>query len=214
MTKNPLLLGTAVGLVLAIAACDSSTGPSQSAISQADANQLAADLDDVSANAFGGFVVGPSFSVVPAPGSTNEISVPIPIDRQFTITNACPKGGEVTIAGRTTGTADRATGTLSIETNATRTDAACAFETRAGSIITINGNPNIAYHSTFNFVAWKPSGLQTQTHKGSFTWSRSTGGSGTCDVDLTSVFDPSTHTVTVTGTFCGRTVNVTRTRGG
>ena len=39
-----------------------------------------------------------------------------------------------------------------------------------------------------------------------------TGGSGTCDVDLSSSFDPATHTVTVTGTFCGRTVNVTRTR--
>jgi len=80
-------------------------------------------------------------------------------------------------------------------------------------VLTLNGNPNIAYDGKLNIVNGALSGLQTQTHKGSFKWAR-TGGSGTCDVDLTSSFDPATHTVTVSGTFCGHTVNVTRTRAG
>ena len=115
------------------------------------------------------------------------------------------------LAGSVVGTGDRTTHNLTLEANATRTDTNCAFDTRDG-VLTLNGNPNIAYKGNLNIVNALLSGVQTQTHKGSFTWAR-VGGSGTCDVDLTSSFDPATHTATVTGTFCGHTVNVTRTRG-
>ncbi|MFL5583722.1 MAG: hypothetical protein ACJ78K_02565 [Gemmatimonadaceae bacterium] len=213
MTRNPLLLCSAAALLVGAAACDSSTEPSASRLSQSEAAQLAADIDDASANAFGNFLLGASFSVSTAPGSNSEVTVPTPISREFSFKSNCPRGGDVTIAGSTTGTADRSAGNLSLETNATRTDAACAFEAKDGSIITLTGNPNIAYHSTFNFVAWRPSGLQTQTHNGSFNWTRGTTASGTCGVDLTSVYDPSKRSVTVSGTFCGRNISVTRTRG-
>ena len=197
-------------LVLAIAACSDSTGLSN-AISQEDANQLAADMDAMSALGTNDIGLGPSFSViVDVGGSTAAATAPIPIDNQFTVTKQCPKGGQVVIDGRTTGTGDRTTHSLSLETVATRTDTNCAFETRHG-LLTINGNPNIAFDGKLNIVNGALSGLQTATHKGSFTWAR-TGGSGTCDVDLSSSYDPATHTATVTGTFCGHTVNVTRTR--
>ena len=55
-------------------------------------------------------------------------------------------------------------------------------------------------------------GVRTTTHKGSFSWQRSTGQSGTCAVDMTATFTPATRTYTLNGTFCGHTVNVTRTR--
>ena len=198
------------GLVLAIAACSDSTGVS-TGISQADANQLAADMDATSTLGTTDMGLGASFSVtVDGSGSAASVSAPVPIDNQFTITKQCPKGGQVVIAGRTTGTGDRTTHSLTLETVATRTDTDCAFDTRRG-VLTINGNPNIAFDGKINIVNGALSGLQTATHKGSFKWAR-TGASGTCDVDLTSSFDPATHTVTVTGTFCGRTVNVTRTR--
>ena len=211
MIKQSYLVCSA-GLVLAIAACSDSTGVS-TAISQADANQLAADMDATSTLATTDMGLGASFSVtVDGSGSAASVSGPIPIDNQFTITKQCPKGGQVVIAGRTTGTGDRTTHSLSLETVATRTDTDCAFDTRRG-VLTINGNPNIAFDGKINIVNGALSGLQTATHKGGFKWAR-TGASGTCDVDLTSSFDPATHTVTVTGTFCGRTVNVTRTRSG
>lgn len=199
------------GLLLAIAACDRSTGLS-TGISQADANQLAADMDAVSTLGIADFGLGATFSVsLDGSGASASVSAaPITIDNQFTVTKQCPKGGQVVIAGRATGTGDRTTHSLSLETVATRTDTDCAFQARNG-ILTLNGNPNIAYDGKLNIVNGALSGLQTQTHKGSFKWAR-TGGSGTCDVDLSSSFDPATHTVTVTGTFCGRTVNVTRTR--
>lgn len=211
MIKQTYLVCSA-GLLLAIAACDSSTGLS-GGISQADANQLAADMDAVGTVGESDFALGPSFSISVAPGSGAAASVaaPITINNSFSVTKQCPQGGQVAIAGTTVGTGDRVAHNLTLETNATRTDTNCAFETRDG-VLTLNGNPNIAYKGNLNIVNAALVGLQTQTHKGSFTWAR-TGGSGSCDVDLTSSFDPATRTVTVTGSFCGHTVNVTRTRG-
>ena len=97
---------------------------------------------------------------------------------------------------------------LSVTTTATRTDAACAFNSRGG-VLTINGNPNVALTNTINVVAGKPVGPQTQTHKGSVTWTRGTK-SGTCNIDVTSVFYPTAGTFSVTGTLCSRTLNVSR----
>ena len=213
MLKQSSLVCSAA-LLLAVAACSSdSTGVSANIITQADANQLAGDMDAVSTLGTTDFGLGASFNVnVDGSGASaaQTTSAPFPINTQFTVTRQCPKGGQVAIAGSITGTGDRVAHNLSVEAVATRTDTNCAFETRDG-VLTLNGNPNIAYDGKLNIVAGVLSGLQTQTHKGSFTWAR-TGGSGTCDVDLTSSFDPATHTVTVTGTFCGHTVNVTRTR--
>lgn len=209
--QSYLVCGAA--LLLIVAACDQSTGLS-TGISQADANQLAADMDAISTLGTSDFGLGASFSIgVDASGSSASVNaVPIPINNQFTVTKQCPRGGQVVIAGSVVGSGDRDTHSLTLATNATRTDTNCAFETRDG-VLTLNGNPNIAYEGNLNIVNGALSGLQTQTHTGSFTWAR-TGGSGTCDVDVTSSFDPATHTVTVTGSFCGHTVNVTRTRGG
>jgi hypothetical protein len=210
MLKHSYLVCGA-GLLLAIAACDQTTGLSTE-ITQADANQLALEMDAVATLGESDFGLGPSFSVgVDGSGSSASVSAPIDINNSFTVTKQCPKGGQVAIAGTTVGTGDRATRSLTLEVNATRTDTDCAFQTRNG-VLTLNGNPNVAYKGNLNIVNGALVGLQTQTHKGSFTWAR-TGGSGTCEVDLTSSFDPATHTVTVTGHFCGHIVDVTRTRG-
>jgi hypothetical protein len=217
MLKQSYLLCSAA-LLLGVAACNDSTGVSSS-ISQADANQLASDMDAVSTLGTTDFGLAAFFSVSVDPSgasasvaSASIASTPFPINTQFTVTKQCPRGGQVVIAGGITGTGDRTAHNLSVEAVATRTDTDCAFDTRDG-VLTLNGNPNLAYDGKLNIVNGALSGLQTQTHKGSFKWAR-TGGSGTCDVDLTSSFDPATHTVTVTGTFCGHTVNVTRTRAG
>lgn len=204
--KSSLVFGTAC--VLAIAACSDTTGV-PSTLDQAELNQLAADMDAVatlSPSDFG----GGAFSVNVGETGSAAVSAPVNFDNTFSISKPCPKGGSVALAGRTVGTGDAATHSLNVETTATRTDAACAFESKHG-IVTINGKPNIAYDGKLNIVNGQLSGLQTQTHKGSFTWAR-TGFSGTCNVDLTSSFDPATHTVAVSGDFCGVTVNVTRTR--
>jgi hypothetical protein len=211
MLKQSYLVCSAA-LVLAAAACSDSTGVA-GGISQADANQLAADIDGNSSLGTAEFGLGAVFSVgVDGSGAAATASVPFPINNQFSVTKQCPRGGQVVIDGTIVGTGDRTTHNLTLDANATRTDTNCAFDTRDG-VLTLSGNPNLMYTGHLNIVNGALSGLQTQTHKGSFTWSR-TGGSGTCDVDITSSFDPATHTATVTGTFCGHTVNVTKTRNG
>jgi hypothetical protein len=208
MIKQSYLVCSA--LLLAVVACDQSTGLS-GGISQADANQLAADMDAVSTLGTSDFGIGPSFSLSVGSGGAASVSAPITFDNSFSVTKDCPKGGSVALAGTIAGTGDQTTHSLTVEANATRTDASCAFQTKDG-VLTLSGNPNLTYTGHLKIVNGALSGLQTQTHKGSFTWAR-TGGSGTCDVDITSSFDPATHTVTVSGMFCGHAVNVTRTRG-
>ena len=178
------------GLVLAVAACSSSTDVSTS-LSQSAASKLAADMDALSSSGAADVALGAT--------GTNT----------FTVTKQCPKGGQIALAGTIVRTGDPTTHSLTVDATATRTDTGCAFDTDDG-VLTLTGN--IDYTGHLNIVNGALSGLQTQTHNGSFTWSRP-GGSGTCVVDhLISQYDPTTHTATVTGTVCGKTINVTRTR--
>jgi len=190
-------------LVLAFAACDQSTGPS-TGLSQADANQLAADFDAVSTPRF----TGTSVSVVAGSGAS-VASVPTSFTNTFDVTAPCPKGGQLRLAGTLNGTADATLHSLSLHLVGTRTDTDCAFETRKG-VLKLTGS--LAYDGSLNIVNGALSGVQTQTHEGNFHWARGTE-EGDCVVDLTSTFDPATHTARVTGEFCGMDINVTRTRG-
>ena len=207
ITQFHLVRGAA--LVVALAACSDSTAVSNG-ISRDDANQLAADMDAVAALGTSDVGLGAVFSIGVDPGSAASVSVPVTFDNTFNVTRQCPKGGQVVFDGRVIGSGDRATHSLAVETIATRTDTDCAFRTKRG-LLTVSGNPNLAFDGKLNIVNGALSGVQTATHKGSFTWARAEI-SGTCDVDLSSAYDPATHTATVTGKFCGFDVNVTRTR--
>ncbi len=205
-------LTCSAALVLGLAACDSSTGPS-AGITQADANKLAADIDGVSTLGTSDLGLGASFSIVVPPGgaSASITTAPTTFNNNFDVTRQCPKGGTVELKGSIAGTGDRTTHSLTVDANAVRTDDKCAFEARNGSaMITITGN--LAYKGHLNIVNGLPVGLQTQSHEGSFAWVRGTE-SGTCDIKVSSSYDPATRTLTVTGTVCGRDVSVTRTRG-
>ena len=212
MQKQFYLIGGAA-LLVAAAACSDSTGlKSATTISQADANQLATDYDNVATLGATDFGPGVSFSVSTdgTSGSAAVTSTPFPINTTFSVTKQCPRGGQTALSGSITGTGDRVAHNLTLDATATRTDTNCAFDTKDG-VLTLSGNPNITYAAHLNIVNAALSGLQTASHKGSFTWSR-TGGSGTCDVDITRTFDPSTKTLTIKGTFCGHTVDITKTK--
>ena len=175
-------------LLLATAACSSSTDVATN-LSASAAAQLAADMDNSSslATAAVSFVTG-----------TNT----------FSVTKQCPQGGHIALAGTVVVTGDQTAQNFVVDATANRTDTGCAFDTNDG-VVTLNGS--IDYTAHVNIVNGLLSGLQTQTHKGSFTWARP-GGSGSCDVDLSSSWNPATTTATVTGMFCGNNVNVTQTR--
>ena len=209
MRKQFYLFGGAA-LLVAAAACSDSTGL-KNAISQADANQLATDFDNVASLSSSDFGPGVSFSISTdgTNGSATTVtSTPFPINNTFSVTRQCPRGGQSALSGTVTGTGDRVAHNLTLDATATRTDTDCAFDTRDG-VLTLSGS--LTYNAHLNIVNAALSGLQTASHKGSFSWSR-TGGSGTCDVDITRTFDPSTKTLTIKGSFCGHVIDVTKTK--
>ena len=209
MIRNTSLIYSA-GLLLAVAACNSSTELSTS-ISASAAAKLASSMDASSSLGAADFGLGATVAIRAAgSGATAAATAPVAINNTFSVTKQCPQGGSVVIAGTIVGTGDQTTRSLTVDANATRTDTGCAFQTDDG-VLTLNGNPNLVYKGHLNIVNGMLSGLQTQSHKGSFTWSRP-GGSGTCDVDVSSSYDPATRIATVTGTFCGKTINVTQSR--
>ena len=193
--------------VLALAACDKGVtdpgGASSSQLSAADVQALAGETGDQDGAFLDGFA-GPSFNKVAAgPQFATTVTT------TFTRTRTCPAGGDVKLEGTVTHTADPATQSGSTAFNATRTENACAFNHNGGTI-TITGNPNTKLTSTQSMTNGVR-GVRTATKVGSFNWSRSNGKSGTCSVNVTATWDPATHTLHVAGTFCNRTVDVTRT---
>lgn len=206
-TLSLALAAAAFGLV----ACNDGTAP-DAGITQADVNQLANDVDALSVSTLGDVgasAFAPSFSVQGSDGSDLSLRfATTPVNRTINNTHPCPAGGTVTIAGSAVGTSDPVAHNLSVVTTVTKTDAACAFNSRGG-LLTLNGNPNVQIGGTVNIVAGKPVGPQSLSHKGSVTWTRGTK-SGTCNIDVISIFDPAAATFSVSGTMCGRTVNVSR----
>jgi hypothetical protein len=205
MHRN-LLLPSALAAVLALAACDKGvTGPgsSSSDLSAADIQALAGETGDQDGAFLDGFG-GPSFNMTAAgPQFATTVTT------TFTRTRTCPKGGSVKLEGTHTVTGDKATQSGSTSFSATRTESACAFG-RGDNTITITGNPNTVLTSSQSVTGGVP-GVRTATKVGSFNWTHSNGRSGTCNVNVTATWTPATKTFHVAGTFCNKTIDVTRT---
>ena len=204
--RRSLVLPPLLCTLIALGACDqAATGPEASEITVAEASALAVGFDDIGMSILDGLSGGALFST-----SSSSSAEPRAIDVQFNRTYACPKGGSVTIAGETKGTVDREARSLNTMTTATKTQTNCAWEARSGTTITVSGSAVLT--ASRKIENGKPSGIQTTTQKGSFTWTRSTGETGTCTVDLTSSFNPDTRTHTVSGTLCNRQISNSRSR--
>jgi hypothetical protein len=205
MLRKPLL--SALMVTAALAACDaaSPTGGGDAALTQDEALELASAWDAVGAGVMDGYG-GPSQAL--APGGPAQGAATI----QFTSTRAAPAGGTAVLQGSREVTRD-GQGNGSVAFAATRTDAACAFPARRGEgTMTVTTTPTVQLTAQQAWSGGMP-GTRTSTQKGSFTWSRgASGAGGSCTVDLTATWTPATRTYTLNGTFCDRTVTVTRTR--
>lgn len=139
------------------------------------------------------------------------LSSGVPVTRTFTFerTRECPAGGQVTVAGSGQITIDREAGTAEMTVEGTKTIQGCAYA-REDVTYTVNGTLNFDAH-------WEKVNRQLveaeHNVSGSFTVVTSDGRTRECTVELHGVYDPATNTVHVTGEFCGRTVDRTRTRG-
>jgi hypothetical protein len=207
------LLGSALiaTIVVMAAACAEETthGPGPN-LSVAEVNALAPQFDGTTHVVIDGHMIGlnAAFESAEMGGGVDADRI---IDEQFTIVRSCPLGGSVTVEGAARREFVRDTRTVTSHVRATNTADACTYAVRNDATIAITGNPNIVVEANRKRVMGVPSGLQTLTHKGSFTWTRSTGETGTCTVDMTATVDPENRTRTVRGTFCNRTIDRTVT---
>ncbi len=188
---------------LALAACGKdATSPTASTQLKPDEAQALALSMAASGDAYSGAVSAPDVVTLSTLSGATTIG---PIT--FTQSHPCPKGGTVTPDVTITGSVDLTARSLSMEVKGTETPKDCAYPVKAVTV-TVNGNPNLAIDAKLAIVAGVPSGAQTFTEKGGFTWKTSDGRSGTCAVDITSSADFAKNLRTVSGTFCNQTLNI------
>jgi hypothetical protein len=207
MLRSTLLAGAAAGL-LSLAACSDATGPASATLSADEAQALGVSMAGVTSDALGEAFVGPGSANLVAGDARADV---VQSSETFSRSRACPSGGTVTVSGTRQGTFDTSAKTGTWSETATRVDAACAHTVRSGVVITVTGGPNVALTSSHSRTAGV-AGVWTHTEKGAFDWTRGEGRSGHCTVDVTSTFDPATHTLHVAGTICNRTFDRTVTR--
>jgi hypothetical protein len=183
--------------------CEQATEVATAALTDLEARELAAAWDETAAAALDA-LGGPSFATDP---------IPALVTTTFTRSGACPRGGTATVSGTRLVDGDRDAGTLTVRLTASRVDDACAFPVRRGGTLTVTTTPSIELAAEQTFTRDAGPGVRTATQRGSFAWSHSGGASGTCEVALTATWDPAAGSYALTGTFCGRDVQVTRTRG-
>ncbi len=196
-------LAAVAAAAFALAACGKdATSPAASTQLKPDEAQALALGMAASGDAYSGAVAVPD--VVTLSGTSGSTGFgPI----TFTRAHPCPKGGSITPDVKLSGSIDGTTHSLTLDVSGTETPKDCAYPVKA-VIITVNGNPNLAITAHLAIVAGVPSGAQTFTEKGAFTWKSSDGRSGSCTVDVTSSADFGKNLRTVTGTFCDQTFNI------
>jgi hypothetical protein len=192
-----------LGAAGAIAGCggsDSSTGPTSGGgsktLTAAEAQQVSAALFTEISKAFATATVttsdlGPTASLAAAPTTVKE-----------TVKGNCTNGG--TITGNATVTIDFNTAGTSGTEAMTMTITAAGCKVNTGSqVIAIDGNLNYSFSATVtNGQITSP---YTWHGTGNWSWS----GGGSCSMDYSVSYNPTTGKGTETGTFCGTSINAT-----
>ncbi len=153
----------------------------------------------------------------PSVGATDEAAagglslsmVPITTEFEFTRTRACRNGGQIVASGTGTHIADRETGIVTLDFSGDKSIEDCA-RARGDVIITLNGAGTFEGHRQKEHGQYV--GLQTNDQQGRFEWATSDGRSGECGYEIHVVWDPATHTKSITGSICDHDIDRTVTR--
>ena len=193
-------VGPLVLLAALAAACgDDPTGVPDDSLSRADASFLAVRLSGLGSVTVDEETAG--FESVSSAG--DGFLADVERGPGLLRARACPAGGELEISGEMSFSFEDGVMELSFSAEKSMTD--CAFE-RGDDLLTVNGEVSI--WGTRTRVDREPSGLQETDIEGSISVTReSTGETRSCEIDISSVFDPETGTREVTGTMCGHDVS-------
>lgn len=215
--RSPRLLHLAVGVLAAGAAlslggCRDATGPQQTKVSAADAKAIAdfvMGLDQT----------GPAFPSTAPTASMTPVGAASPAyggTFSFNATRDCPGGGTRSAQGKTVLAVDTVAHTATLTFTSTHAYDACVFThdtvtTQLDGSITSKGETDFGMTGT----RWHMPQITSFSGSRNGSLTRTVNGNAvTCDISLTSSYDASTRTLTVSGTVCGRQVDYTRTSDG
>jgi hypothetical protein len=137
--------------------------------------------------------------------------VPVTTEFEFSRSRPCRNGGQILAEGSGVHVADRETGVVTIDFSGDKTIDNCA-RARGDVVITINGGGTFQGHRMK--VHGRYEGLQTNDQEGRFEWESSDGRSGECGYEIHVVWDPATHSKTITGFVCDRQIGRSVMRDG
>lgn len=127
-----------------------------------------------------------------------QVAVNQSIDYRYT----CTTSGNIHVLGSLTGSiSDTGSGLISLGITETLSD--CRSRTTSGGWLELNGAPYLSLTGTFSFLNWAPATQQSMSMGGAFMWAFDTGQSGTCQIQLSILFNSATGDGSVTGTVCG-----------
>jgi hypothetical protein len=181
-----------------LTACDDSTGP-EGDLSAAEAESVALFLSDADGTA--AFLMAPDALVGP---------------HEVNRTRPCPAGGSHSVTGSRTRSLDEETRVVTTAWTTVQTHDDCTFtRSRRGQEVTVVIDGSVTAEGSATHQLPDAPGDRRQvlsymnTRTGSIT---TTVGDRvrTCDIQVTESYDAATDTFTVSGTICGREIDVTR----
>ena len=202
--RTQYLKGFALALTVAVVACDeSSTGPEQAALDNAETEFLAMEADQninfILDDALAAYT-DPASGVVMA-AEQDGAAEPIVTTFTFERTRPCRVSGEVVATGE--GTKIQDGNTVTLDVSGTRHQIECA-RVRGDVVITVNGVGEFeAHRKRVEHVLVEA----TSAVHGAFRWETSNGRSGSCEYRILREFLPDTDQIKVTGTFCGHEID-------
>jgi hypothetical protein len=189
-------------LALSLAGCADATGPRDETPTQTVAEGIATFLADSD----------PTSLYASATGTRTGTN-------QFERTTSCPAGGGQTMSGKGTSSLDEATRVVSSTWTNTHTQDDCAFQrTRGDQTLTVVIDGSVTATGAFSYRLPEQRGdprvllSYTITRKGATT-TKVGDRTQRCEINTRETYDPATDRFTITGTICGREVNVTRDQG-
>jgi hypothetical protein len=191
-----LVIGT---VLVSAAACSDSTAPNDS-LTPDETSELAFQMG---AHLSGGLSESASSSVAGGPLLN---AIPEPFSGTVNATVPCPRGGITRVTGTVNGTFDAATKTGTVNVTATNRPDDCGYDVH-GKTIRVSGSLTATAHAEIENGL--PVGTHTASLVGEFNWRASDGRRGTCSVNYSATANYDTNVASVSGNFCGSTVQFT-----
>ena len=192
------------GCALFLAACGESVTAPEPQLDEADVELLTKEVDAELASLLDGIFEGIGSGAWGVPA----LAEPRVRNYSWEKSRDCRAGGTVSFAGSGTRTWDAEARTYDVASTGSRTRTDCAF-VRGDVTITLNGSGSWTHER--HYLKRAPTGTWNTHWAGSFNWAKSTGETGNCSSDLNRTIDTAANTVSLTGTYCGREVDRSRT---